>query len=158
MAEKARPQIPSRTLRRALEVRINPTDLRAILHIPHYWAVYVHDGHGPIEPVARQWLAFFPDKTKDPRTDFAQNYPVRVTDIVSLHDAMTDEEFKEAKRERDLVFSKRSPAREGTPFFEDGLAGSASIVTPLVRDEMRALMEASAPRKEKGVAKLRIRL
>lgn len=65
------------------------------LGVPHYWAVYIHQGYGPFltrweagkDPLPGQtrrpkWLVWFDNPADDPR--LMTGYPVRETDIVRL--------------------------------------------------------------------------
>lgn len=87
VAERARrrvtPQIPSRTLRASLEVRLDEIvgTMTAVLSVPHYWALYVHDGRGPISK-QKGFLVFFRNPHEDPR--LAGGYAVRAAQIRHL--------------------------------------------------------------------------
>lgn len=59
------PKIPSRTLRDALQRR--NFGLKGDLFIPHFWALFVHDGRGPFGPKSARFLVFFQDPNDDPR-------------------------------------------------------------------------------------------
>lgn len=89
---KVRPQIPSQTLQGALSivgVASSSTDrVERRVSLPHYWAIYVHDGRGPFNMPAGRFMCWFRDKNDDPR--LAGGYPVRVADQRHL----TREEFK----------------------------------------------------------------
>lgn len=71
--ERARPQVTraSRTLGRALNLFVlpqtDPTRITARIQIPHYWAVYVHDGRGPFGPRYKKFLVWFRNPKDDPR-------------------------------------------------------------------------------------------
>ena len=64
---EARRRIPSRTLSAAVELIVEESRLRSRLFIPHYWAVYVHDGHRAIHPTTASKLVFFDNPKDDPR-------------------------------------------------------------------------------------------
>ncbi len=100
---RARPRIPSRTLRRALNILVVNVRL-ARLQIPHYWAVYVHDGRGPIRKDAPKVLVWFRKPKDDPRLRVGIN-PVRARQKRHL----TRAEFR--------FWNKRNRAarREGRP-------------------------------------------
>lgn len=84
----------SRTLRENIETRIEigePGDVdRVVMHLPFYWAKYVHDGRDSIELPAGKYMTFFPNVRDDPRVDGGANYPRERGDRRSL----TSEEFK----------------------------------------------------------------
>lgn len=83
------PRVPSKTLQRAMSVEMGKDvpDLlpsQAALVIPHYWAVYLHDGRGPVWPDRARYIVFFRRIEDDPRVDGGKNYPVRASDIRKL--------------------------------------------------------------------------
>ena len=83
--------IPSATLREALTIEIQPEDLGvdyARLHLPHYWAVHLHDGHSGVHPVTAKFLVYFQDPRDDPR--WSGKWPVKKSDIRRL----THSEYK----------------------------------------------------------------
>ena len=92
-ALQVRPLIPSKTLRAALR-RITDSPLEGRLFIPHYWAVYVHDGRRGIQAPAGSFLIFFPNPADDPRFPSRQT-PERATSVRRL----TTSEFRDAVRE-----------------------------------------------------------
>lgn len=131
-ARRARPLIPSRTLRAALRIdeEIDGTTVRAILSVPHYWALYLHDGRGPIQAKPGGFLVFFRDIRDDPRV--SNGFPVRMSDIVRL----TKEQFREGLRrnrqhlaaggsplEVPMIVVRRVGPAAGVAFFSEGLAG-----------------------------------
>lgn len=65
-----RRDIGSRTLSRALRCRLDPSPAGvtvARLAVPHYWAIYYHDGRGPIRPRRKKFLVYFRSIEDDPR-------------------------------------------------------------------------------------------
>lgn len=131
-ARRARPLIPSRTLRAALRIdeESEVSVVRAILSIPHYWALYLHDGRGPIQAKPGGFLVFFRDLRDDPRVQ--NGFPVRVSDVVRL----TKEQFREGLRknrahlaaggsplEVPMIVVRRVGPAAGVAFFSEGLAG-----------------------------------
>ena len=64
---EARRRIPSRTLKAALQLIIDENRSRAHLFIPHYWAIYYHDGRGSVSPRSAKKLVFFDNPREDPR-------------------------------------------------------------------------------------------
>lgn len=75
-------KIGSQTLRDALLLIVEANVGRAELFIPHYWAVYYHDGRGPVQPITAQKIVFFADPRDDPR--LVGGNPRRVSDIRTL--------------------------------------------------------------------------
>ena len=88
---KVRPQIPSKTLQGALRIVGRAGGLsdrvERRVSLPHYWAVYVHDGRGPFNMPKGKFMCWFRDSSDDPR--LVGGYPFRVSERVSL----TKEEF-----------------------------------------------------------------
>ena len=127
---RARPQIPSATLRRALNTSIEDAveGMVAKLQIPHYWAVYVHDGRSQITK-STGFLVFFRDISDDPRV--SGGFPVRASEIRRL----TRDQFRaglEANRQHlanggdpftapMIVVRQVGPTR-GAEFFTKGMA------------------------------------
>jgi hypothetical protein len=130
---KVLPKIPSAALRRSLTSRIEETleGMLAVLSIPHYWAIYLHDGRGPIEKGPTDgFLVFFKNPEEDPR--IAGGYPVRASDIRRLTKAQWQEGLR---RNRDhlrnggdifdvpMIVVKRVGPAQGAFWFTQGMAG-----------------------------------
>jgi hypothetical protein len=137
------PKIPSRTLRAALQVSIEETVgvMFARLHLPHYWAIYAHDGRGPISK-QRGFLVFFRNPDDDPR--LAAGYPERAAAIRHL----TREQWR-AGLERNrrhiaaggdpfdapMIVVRRVGPAQGAFFFTRGMAGFLeSEASPEIRE------------------------
>lgn len=135
LREVVKRYIPSETLRNSIEIhlRIDAGLVTTSLEWPHYWAVYYHDGRGPLRPVNGKYLVYFLDPEDDPRFD--QGYPVRASEIKRLE--LTPEEFKDAIASGKMIVTnhvKRGRARR----FIDRLAGRAArTVQPLVQPAFR---------------------
>jgi len=81
--ERVKLLIGSSTLRRAIFLAVYASLGEAKLIVPHYWAVYYHDGRGPVSPVNARKLVFFEEPLRnDPRLQGA--YDVRADDIRRL--------------------------------------------------------------------------
>ncbi len=128
---KARPQVPYSTLRKALNLFLLPDNQTARVQIPHYWALYVHDGRPPFNMPAGRYMVWFTNPADDPRLR-GRPTPVRASDLRHL----TKEQFLEglqanhlarlAGAEPFMVVTNR--IRKGTPaipFFSNtgGMAG-----------------------------------
>lgn len=149
---RVKPLIPSRTLSDSMFVADDPRSsgrIRSQLLIPHYWALYVHDGRGPFGPRNARYLCFFPDPKDDPR--LRGGYPVRDTDIRHL----TAREFwnaideNRARRKRGeppfMIVLKRMPNGENPrPFFTVGLSNFGPDVWDMIRDAFPSYLEALA--------------
>lgn len=86
-AAKARPLVASksRTLGRLLRVVDYPPSrnkARSAAYIPHYWAIYVHDGRGTFAAPAGKYLIWFRDPRNDPR--HRGNYVERLSEKRTL--------------------------------------------------------------------------
>lgn len=77
--------IPSRRLRESLRVFYSGKGgpdgpAVAFLENPEYWAVYLHDGHGPFNASFGSKLVFFNDPNDDPRIEpIPSGYPTRIS-------------------------------------------------------------------------------
>lgn len=80
---KVRKIIGSRTLRAAIRLIINESEERGDLFIPHYWAIWYHDGRGSVSPVNARKLVFFDNPSDDPRLR-GRKRPVRESDVNRL--------------------------------------------------------------------------
>jgi hypothetical protein len=78
----AKPHVPSRALRSSLDVLFEGTD-KGGLYIPHYWAVYIHDGRTRgFGPRRTTYLVWFTNPKDDPR--LRGGYPRRAREIRRL--------------------------------------------------------------------------
>lgn len=93
---RVRKSIGSRTLRAAIRLIINESEERGDLFIPHYWAVWYHDGRGSVSPVNARKLVFFDDPNDDPR--IKNGRPVRESQVRRL----TKEQYQEGLRRNRL--------------------------------------------------------
>lgn len=131
-----RPQIPSRTLRRALQLRVEAGAGRAELEIPHYWAVYVHDGRGLVRPRRPnvRWLAFYRNPDQDPRRP---KQTVRAAQIRPLTEVISRQRFISDARRGKIIFSQKVKATQGVPFFSRGLHAFNRTEAPaIILDEV----------------------
>lgn len=88
--ERVRVLIGSKTLRAALDLLVDASEGTAHLVVPHYWAVYYHDGRGAVVPRSASKLVFFEDPLlNDPR--LAGRFPERASEVRRL----TREEYEE---------------------------------------------------------------
>lgn len=120
--ERVKPLIGSRTLREAVRLLVDVSEGRAELYIPHYWALYYHDGRKGVRPILAQKLVFFDDPRDDPR--LAGGYPERDFDIRTLTRDEYEAGLEENKRRRDaglgpfmFVVDSTGPAA-AHPFFD----------------------------------------
>lgn len=64
---EARRRVPSKQLRLAMQLIVEESKARARVFVPHYWAIYLHDGHDEINPRSARKLVFFDNPHDDPR-------------------------------------------------------------------------------------------
>lgn len=131
---QAASKIQSETLRAALFVDIVPTEDAVRVGVPHYWAIYYHDGRGPVRAKPGKWLVYFKDPAKDPRIQ--SGYPERAASIVRL----SREEFQEALARDELIVVKSVGPAAPHPFFTRGMDGFQDKVHEPARRFMSSIM------------------
>lgn len=149
--DRVRTLIQSQTLKRSLEVRITTTGTQvgAEIFLPQYWAVYYHDGRGPVRPVNGKFLVYFADIEDDPRVNGGKDYPTRVNQIRRL--TLDPAEFRRLVQEGKLIVREKVGPSTPHPFF-NRLAGKVvPLVAGLVRVEFRSHLRARLD----GVLRLR---
>lgn len=150
------PKIPSKTLRKALNIR-RLGDTRGYLNVPHYWAVFYHEGHTkPITPKRTNgFLVWFKNPKLDPR--ISSGFPIRKNQVRSL----TKDEFRAARKKNQIIVTKRSPfdgrAVRGRNFFSNrgGMTGFSKKADRVVKKELPKLLRAEFARR--GLTKLVIK-
>lgn len=124
----------AQALREDLRVQIvSATERRGVAFVltDFYWAVYYHDGRGPIKARPGKFLVFFRDPDDDPRIDgSARDYPKRVADARKL--SLTKGQFNRLLRSGRLLATKRVGPAEAHPFFEVGFAALQSRYGPKI--------------------------
>lgn len=150
--DKVQPLIPSRVLADALAVVAGETENQRFLQVPHYWAVYVHDGRGAFGPVRSEYLVWFRDKLDDPRTNFGQDYPIREGDIKRLSKEQFQYYLELNRQDRAaglrprMVIAKFQPKiMQGTPFFDEGLADLSREASREASQELASLLDDLLP-------------
>jgi hypothetical protein len=127
--------IGSKTLRAAITLIIDESKQRADLFIPHYWAIWYHDGRGRVSPVNARKLVFFDDPNDDPRIQGGR--PVTESQVRRL----TKEQYREGlRRNQERAAAGRRPfmyvvdsvgPAAPRPFFkklEQGAADRADVI------------------------------
>lgn len=163
--KKVLPKIDSATLRDALTVIIEKTGQGAYtsrLFIPHYWAVYYHDGRGAFGPKDNAVLVFFADPKDDPRIQ--GGYPERANDIRKLSRAEYEFGLRKNREAYDrgdppyMIVTKSVGPAGAHPFFTKGMVGFAGSVEkdvlPFVDSYIQRLVDDIGP--DKGVAEFRL--
>lgn len=145
---RARRACPSLTLRESMRVvHVDRENVR--LHVPQYWAVYYHDGRGPVFPLTAKLIIYFRNPREDPRLD--NGFPIRATDIKRL----TPQQWRDGLRrnaaaraagvpEPMIVAPFTGPAI-GHPFFEEGLANFIQIARNIVLEEFTPWIRSQLP-------------
>jgi len=130
--------IGSRTLRAAIRLIINESEERADLFIPHYWAIYYHDGRGSVHPVNARKLVFFDNHHDDPRLRGGRR-PVRESEVKRLTKAQYEAGLRENQNRARLglrpfmyVVDSVGPSRP-RPFFTQAAKGAEERAEPVVR-------------------------
>lgn len=138
--------LDSRTLKDAL--RLQKSAGRWWLGVPHYWAVYYHDGRMRATPRRAKWLVWYPNPHDDPR--HYGNYPVRSRDIQRL-DIPPEQLYDDIQSGR-AVIAKMSPRSggvvRGKRFFERGLRfffSGVGVSRQAYTDRWRTYLRATAP-------------
>ncbi len=130
--------IGSTTLRNAIRLIITESEDRGDLFIPHYWAIWYHDGRGSVSPVTARKLVFFDDPRDDPRIKGGR--PVKESQVRRL----TRAQYQEGLRRNRLrppgsrpfmyVVDSVGPSRP-QPFFTQLAEGAAERAAPVVERE-----------------------
>ncbi len=147
-ARRVRPEIPSTTLRLALR-KIVSSDTEGSLFIPHYWAVYVHDGRdAPFGPRTATLLVFWRNPVNDPRLVNGQT-PKRAFQLrrLTLREfrkaAKQEHEAREDGRISPVTITRRVRNRTtATPFFSNtgGMRGFAAEANKEGQARFRAFL------------------
>lgn len=163
--ERVQGFIGSSTLRDAVELVVGEIEGEASLFVPHYWAVYYHDGRaGFSAPVGRK-LVFFADPEDDPRLE--SGFPVRATDLVRLSREQFEEglainaERRASGRDPFMFVVDSVGSAAGQPFFDRLSDGAAGRMDPIAQAELDAWVQEMvdtdpALRAERRTARVRL--
>lgn len=137
-----RPRIKSKVLSKSLRSgkgKFSKFRHFGFVEIPHYWAVYYHDGRGPIRAKPGKYLVYFNWYLAqlDPRVKVGSWYPKRANQVRHL----TKAQFYEHLRKGNIIVTKRVGPAEGQHFFTKGMAGFAQQADRIVRQEVRAWVD-----------------
>lgn len=150
--EQAKRKLESDTLRAALFVDIVPEEDKVVVGVPHYWALYYHDGRGPIRAKPGKWLVYFKDPSQDPR--IKNGYPERAASIIRL----TREQVLDALARDELIVVKSVGPAAPHPFFTRGMDGFQDKAHEPARRFMSSLMsDLGLTRIEKDRADIRLK-
>ena len=158
----ARATVGSRTLREAMFLLMDARAGVADIVVPHYWAVYYHDGRAGFAAPSGRFLVFYPDPDDDPRLEGGR--PVRFSDARHL----SREEFLEGLDRNEerassglppfmLVVRSVGPAG-AHPFFDRLTAGAAARMDQLAGAALDAHVQAVVDDEggERRAARLRL--
>jgi hypothetical protein len=144
-----RPKIPSKTLRRGL-LFFPTSEVLGYVYLPHYWALYVHDGRGPFRMPAGSVMCWFRDPSNDPRLrGFGGQTPPRKIQLPRLTKSQFEfwlEENRRAIERGDqppmIVTKQINKPTKATPFFSNepggGMFGFSQRVFPVLHSIVRA--------------------
>lgn len=133
---EARKVIPSRTLRSAVELILDESNARARLFIPHYWAIYLHDGTSGANPRSASKLVFFDNPKDDPRRRGARK-PERASQERRLTkaeyaDGLRVNAERAARGQRPFMYVVNSTGpQRGDPWFDRMAVGASRRVGAL---------------------------
>ncbi len=160
--ELVRTLIGSSTLRAAVRLIVDAQAGVATLFIPHYWAVYYHDGRDGFGPSQASVLVFYADPDDDPRLE--AGFPVRASEIRRL----TRDEFRagldeNARRAADgeepFMFVLPSVGPAGPhPFFDQLAVGAAARMDQLATFAVDAFAQEQLDEEgpERSTARIRL--
>lgn len=155
----ARPLIPHNALREGFYV-VRQSHFRAYLIIPHYWAIYIHDGRGPFGPRRAKALVWFTDPSLDPR--LRPRYPVRYRDVKRLTKAQYYAGLQANARLRAsglgpvMIVRRFQPKPLApTPFFSKGMKPFETRARKKIQSRFQRLVDAIvAPTQEEDTVRV----
>lgn len=149
--KQARSKIKSETLRHELFVKLFPQTNEVVVGVPHYWAIYYHDGRGPVRAKPGHFLVYFKDPADDPR--IKAGYPVRASDIIHL----TRDQFLEALAQNKLIVTRSVGPAAPHPFFTDGMKSFPEKAHGPAKRFMSDILSDYIGRPEKDVTKIKLK-
>jgi len=125
-------ELKSRTLRSALHCRLDargPRVWKARLAVPHYWAIYYHDGRGPVRPKRGRFLVYFRSIEDDPRVRPSSASPERYTQTKRLR--LKPETFRRLVAQGKMIVTTGVGPAAPNPFFRklNDFSGRAGRIT-----------------------------
>lgn len=124
--ERLRTITPSRRLRSTLNRQFDfgrraDGTLTVRLNYPEYWAVYLHDGRGPVSPRNAPKLIFFDNPDDDPRIrPTPSGYPTKESEVRRLSTA----EYREGLRQNRI---RRAQGARPYMYVLDAVGGAAGF-------------------------------
>lgn len=156
---RVRSTIGSSTLGAALQLILRESEMRAKLFIPHYWALFYHDGHPTITPKRAQKLVFFDDPQDDPRLNngvqVERKANVRRLTRAQYLEGLRRNQERRAAGARPFMYVVDSVGPQaGNPFFTNLAVGAAKRADPIVARvfgrELRKALEADPATKSES--------
>lgn len=157
--ERVRRTIESSTLRRSLDSKIvvnESGEIGAEIFVPQYWAVYYHDGRGPVRPTNGKFIVYFQDIEDDPRVAGGRDYPVRESQIRRLR--LDPKEFRRLIEQGKLIVRTSVGPSRPHPFFERLAGKVGAIASPLVVPEFSRHVKAALKAELSLRGSIRLRL
>lgn len=142
---RSRARVESQTIKDNLAFEVQSSE-RAVVYVPHYWAIYYHDGRGVVPRRALppgRYLVWYKDPALDPR--LAGGPPERAVDVRKL----TKAEFQRDLLAGRLVVARRAGPTAGNPFFTKALSGFDAIIARRVTAEFARYVRTLLPRQRK---------
>jgi hypothetical protein len=147
----ARARCKSKTLRRSMEF-IQDAPLKGRVFVPHYWAVYFHEGRGGVPRKALKkgrFLVWYKNPRLDPRN--AGGYPVRASEQRRLN--LSKKEFRRLRKAGQIIVTKSSGPAIGAPFLDRCL--TVEETDRIAKEEFDTFVRGLAFR-EKSTARVRL--
>lgn len=104
------------------------------LHIPHYWAQFVHNGRGEVRPRQAAFLVWFRNPRDDPRLPPGR-WPVRVEELRRFTSESWDfwtqqnKAARAAGRPEPMIIRRVSGPVAANPFYSHGPGGGMQSLT-----------------------------
>jgi hypothetical protein len=141
------------------QVLIDTADKAAgVINVPHYWAIYYHEGRRVITPVSANFLVWFKDPKDDPRLINGKS-PINRSDLKRLN--LPASELRRLRKEGKLFMVKRSPRTgeprfTGNPFFSNKPGGGMfgfneefkRLATKMAYDDIEAWLRRTGLKKK----------
>lgn len=160
--EIVRTLIGSRTLREAARLVVDAQAGAAAIIVPHYWAVYYHDGREGFAAPAGHFLVYFANEADDPRLEGGR--PETIEQVRHL----TREEFEAGLSENQtraedgdepFMFVVRSVGPQAPhPFFEQLTQGAAERMDQFAEFALDAYVQEQVDEEgpERSTARVRL--
>ena len=148
------PKIKSKTLRQGLRSVIQFSGQRGYLNVPHYWASYLHDGRGRVNPRYKRALVWYKDPSQDPRIAGGRPVTRRQAMTRRLSSAQFKRDYKAGKL---VVRNNAGPTRsvKANPFFTVGMRGFKEVADNVVMTQLPDLLVKEMRRR--GIYRVKVR-